>query len=70
MLDPPIRTPHIDDGRAFTYRAFLTTRSVPNAPATEFIRCRSFDGKREVEFVVEQSYDLDGGERTDLDPWE
>lgn len=41
----------------------------PDVPASEFIRCRSWQGIRSVEFVVEQIYDLSTGDRTDLDPF-
>jgi hypothetical protein len=30
---------------------------------------RSRRGRREVEFVIEQAYNLDDGSRTDLDPF-
>ncbi len=39
------------------------------APATGSIRCWSHGGRREVQFIVEQIYDLDTGARTDLDTW-
>ncbi len=38
-----------------------------DAPAKEFIRVSSWE-RREVEFVIEQRYDLDTGERTDVGP--
>jgi hypothetical protein len=41
----------------------------PDVPATEFIRVRSHHGVREVEFQIEQTYDLGNGGRTGLDPW-
>lgn len=44
----------------------LATRQ--DAPAKDFIRLRSYEGRREVDFVVEQTYELDTGTRTDLDP--
>lgn len=48
---------------------YLKLATRPDAPAKEFIRCWSFEGKREVEFTVEQIHDLDTGARTDLDPF-
>jgi hypothetical protein len=48
---------------------YLKLASHPDSPAKEFIRCWSFEGRREVEFVIEQVYDLETGARTDLDPW-
>lgn len=45
----------------------LATR--PGVPASEFIRCASWQGRRSVELVVEQSYDLGTGDRADLDPF-
>jgi hypothetical protein len=45
----------------------LATRTA--VPAEEFIRLRSLEGHREVQFVVEQTYNLDDGARSDSDPW-
>jgi hypothetical protein len=41
----------------------LATR--PYVPASEFIRCTSWHGSRSVAFILEQSYDLSTGDRTD-----
>lgn len=48
---------------------YLKLASRPDAPATEFIRCSSYRGKRSVEFTVRQDHDLDTGARTDLGPF-
>lgn len=49
---------------------YLRLATRPQVPATDFIRISSSEGKRRVEFVVEQEYDLDTGERSDLDPFD
>jgi hypothetical protein len=46
----------------------LATR--PEAAAREFIRLRSWEGKRHVEFAALEEYDLATGQRTDENPWE
>jgi hypothetical protein len=47
---------------------YLKLASRPDTPAKDFIRCWSFRGRTEVEFVILQTYDLDTGARTDIDP--
>jgi hypothetical protein len=48
---------------------YLKLAARPDVPAREFIRLWSDEGSREVEFVTQQSYDLDAGGRTDTNPW-
>jgi hypothetical protein len=51
-------------------KTFGSPQARPDSPAKDVIKCRSFKGKREAEFTVQQSHDLDTSAGADRDPFD
>ena len=49
---------------------YLRLATRPDLIGKEFIRVWSWEGKRRVEFAVEETYDLDSGQQIDKEPWD
>jgi len=49
---------------------YLRLATRPDVVGKAFIRLLSWEGKRKVEFAVEETYDLSTGERIDEKPWD